>query len=147
MDDHHPSLRVVEFSHHPSRRELRLFACTGLPLLCGILGALGYWTFDAPLVGSLIWIIGAAFSVIGLLHPPALTPILRGLMYATFPIRWTVFYLSMVALYYLIVTPIGLVLRALRPSSMRTFRDPRESSCWQARPPAAADAEQYYRQH
>ncbi len=139
-------MAAIELYHRPGTRELRMFASFGLPLLCGVLGALGFWKFDAPIVGIFIWAAGALLVLTGLFLPRMLKPVLIGLMILSFPIRWTVFHVTLAALYYLVFTPIGLLLRLGKPSSLRAFRDTGASSYWQARPPAARFP-QYFKQH
>ena len=139
-------MAVIDLYHLPTSRELRLFAGFGLPVLTGILGALTFWTFASPAAGIAIWAVGGALSLTGLVFPPALTPLLISMMLVSFPLRWAVFHLALAVLFYLVFTPIGLLLRLLRRSPLRAFRTTGESSCWQARRPAASIA-QYFKQH
>ena len=139
-------MAVIDLYHVPTSRELRMFAGFGLPVLAGILGALAFWTFASSAAGISCWLVGALLSLAGLLYPPALKPLLIGTMILSFPLRWMLFFIALVALYYLVFTPIGLLLRLIRPSPLRAFRTPRESSCWHARPPVSPFA-QYFKQH
>ena len=145
-------MAAIEFYHDPGTREIRAFAGLGLPLLCCVLGALGFWKFDAPQAGIAIWGAGALLSLTGLFLPRVLKPVLIGLMILSFPIRWVVFHVTLAALYFLVFTPIGLLLRLGpllhlgKPSALRAFRDTSAPSYWQARQPAARFA-QYFKQH
>lgn len=139
-------MAAIDLYHVPNTRELRLFAGIGLPVLCGILGALTFWTFASPAAGIAIWAFGGLLCLTGLVFPSVITPLLIGMMLVSFPLRWTVFHLALAALFYLVFTPIGLLLRLFGRSPLRVFRITGESSCWQARRPADPIA-QYFRQH
>lgn len=139
-------MAVIDLYHVPGSREVRRFAGLGLPVLAGILGALTFWAFASPTAGIAIWAVGGALSLTGLAFPSALKPLLIGMMIVTFPLRWAIFHLALAALFYLVVTPIGLLMRLFRRSPLRAFRTTGESSAWQARRPDASMAE-YFRQH
>jgi hypothetical protein len=50
-------------------------------------------------------------------------------------------------LYYLIFTPVGLVLRLLRVSLLRMETDPRAKTYWRKVSPPADDQRHYFRQY
>ena len=53
----------------------------------------------------------AVVAVVGLASPTLMRPIYMGWMAAAFPIGWTVSQLVLAATFYVVVTPIGLLLR------------------------------------
>jgi hypothetical protein len=101
---------VLEINWKPSRKELWQFAAIWL-VFFSALGA--WWWYDSGSysVAKWLWAAAAAVGVPGLIFPQLMRPIYVGWMVAAFPIGWTVSHLLLGTLYYLIVTPIGAMLR------------------------------------
>ena len=87
----------------------------------------GEWdTIGIVLVG-----IGAAFAIAALLAPRALTPLYRPWMRLAEALGWFNTRVLLMLIYYLVVTPIGLVLRLFRRSPLKV--EEHDGSLW-ARP-------------
>jgi hypothetical protein len=106
----------IKIDWTPSRRHLRTF---GLTVLAGLAaaGAVLAWRRGSPdtLVGFLV--AGSATEACVLLAPGVAVWIYRAWMGLAFVMGWTVGPVLIGALYYLVITPIGLALRL-------TGRDP-----------------------
>ena len=105
----------------PSERMLRQFAALCLGVFVGMAvwrGARGHidaWTWGVGGAGALV-------GIVGLVWPAAIRWVYSGWMLAAFPIGWTISWLMLLALFYLVFLPVGLVFRlmgrdalALRP--------------------------------
>lgn len=136
---------MIEIHHHPSRRELRQFAAIWLPATCGLVGGWVLYKFGSVPAAAAIWTIAAVVSLVGLLLPAFMRPIFVGWLYAALPIGWTISHLVLAIIYYLLVTPTGLVLRLLGHDPLGRKRDPSAASYWVPRA-ADDDISRYFRQ-
>src|SRR5438105_693298 len=137
--------RMIEINKNPSARELRQFGGIWFPLTCAIMGA-GAYSKGHHLAGIIIWSIGLTTGALSVASPAALKPLYLGLMYVTFPIGFVVTHLLLGVLYYLVITPLGLVMRMMRRDAMTRRLDPAAASYWMAREPATGN-ERYFRQY
>ena len=137
---------MIEINRNPSPRQLRQFAGIGLPLLCGVLGAVLYWKFGLPAVALSVWGGGVVVGLIGLLRPSLIRPVFIACMYAALPPGWLLSHLILTLLYYLVFTPVGLWLRLVRGDPMARRADKAAETYWQPREPAAT-IERYFKQY
>ena len=78
--------------------------------------------------------------------PPVRRWIYVGWIYAAFPIGWTVSHVLIAGIYYLLITPIGLIIRATgRDPLLRKF-DRSAPTYWTPHPPPG-DVKRYFRQY
>ena len=115
-------MALFQPNRNPTARDLRWFAGLWFPLFCG--GA-GLWLLRhrRPGLAAAWWTATAVLAVAGLISPPAIRPIYRFLIRVTFPIGWVVSHTVVAAAYFLVITPIGLVMR-LRHDPMRRRFEP-----------------------
>jgi hypothetical protein len=136
----------------PTRAELRRFGVevgSGF-LTLALLGlALGWWrgrVHEGRVLG--FGAAGAAFYLLALLAPAALRPVQRFWMGPVLQVATAlgtvVFRVLFTALYVLVFTPLGLVLRRVRDPLNRRLDDPRPSQ-WIRRERAPVDAASYER--
>ena len=136
-------MAMMEINWNPSRKELRQFG-----FLCLVFfGALGAWSYSKN--GFTIWnelLFGAAAigGILGAVAPQLLKYVFVGWIVAVFPIGWTVSHLLLGAIYYLILTPIGLLVRALGNDPMNRTFDRGASSYWSTH--EQAPVARYFRQ-
>jgi hypothetical protein len=126
-----------------SKRELRKFGLTvGLAFL--VLGGISRWR-GHELPPRVLWTVGSLLLVSGLLMPARLGPVRHGWMrfadvLGTFNTR-----LILGLLFYLVFTPVGLVMRFFRDPMTRSLRDG-ESSHWVRRKVEPVDPARYQQQ-
>ena len=137
-------MAVIDINWNPSRRELRQFG--GLCLVFfGLIAGYAYYRHDATTVASVLGGLAVVLGTMGAVAPAALRPVFVGWMVAAFPIGWTISHLLLGLLYYGILTPIGLILRAVGYDPMNRELDPKASSYWSQREPVE-DVGRYFRQ-
>jgi len=116
-----------DINFNPDDRELRIFSAIWLVGFF-LFGAIVSWrggTWGPPLWG--IAVVGCA---IGLIAPRAMKPIYVAWMVLAFPIGWTVSFVLLALVYYVLFTGFGLVFKALgRDPLGRTF-DRQASTYW-----------------
>lgn len=134
-------MSLVKPQRDPTRRQLRQFGVTCLailPLIGWIWGAGG--TTIIVLAGS-----GATLAVAALLRPTVLRPLFVGLVFITLPIGWVVGEIILLAVYFGVLLPIGLVFRLTGRDALRLKADPHANTYWQEKN-TPDSVSRYYRQ-
>ena len=137
-------MAVVDLRLDPTDRELHWFGPL-LALFAGVVGAIARWQFDAPSVSAALWTAGGLIATFYLLVPASRIVIYRGWIYATYPIAWVVAHVVLAAVYYLVVTPIGLAMRLIGRDPLSRNFWPEAETYWIARRPRR-ETSQYFRQ-
>jgi hypothetical protein len=137
-------MALIEINHNPSRSELRQFAGIWFPALAAVIS---YWVWQlADATSAMYVMVGAvAAGAVGVARPTWFRYVYIGWMYAAFPIGWTVSHLVLAATYYLLFTPIGLIMRLFGRDPMQRTFDPTASTYWIARK-ERTDPDRYFRQ-
>jgi amino acid permease len=123
-------------------KELRTFAFT-LSCALGFLGGLVLWRKGET--GFLLWVIGLVILSMGLLKPRLLGPIHKGWMGISFLMGFFMTHLILALMYYLVFTPVALIMRALGKDPLRLKRDQNAKSYWISRPRSEFTKESYER--
>jgi len=119
---------MIQPQWHPDTKQLRQFAVVSL---FGF-GAIAFMAWRAhgetwPAAG--IAIFGAIVCVAGLARPTSVRPIYLGLMAITLPIGFVVSALILRIVFYGVVTPVGLLFRAIGRDTLQ-LRRPSGPSYW-----------------
>ena len=135
---------MIQLNTNPSRTELHWF---------GLLAA-AVFTFVGVMVlrrthsvrsAEIIWIAAALLVALYYLIPPLRRPMYVASMSLMYPFGWILSHVMVVVLFYLIITPLGLLMRLLgRDPMMRTFEPGRRSYWVERGPPDSTD--RYFRQ-
>jgi len=130
-------------SWYPSSRQLRQFAVAAL-LGCSLMG---FWIWRstgsvrALAIGSAV---GAVVFLAGMMAPAVVRPLYVVLMAITLPVGWIVSMMLLLAIYFLIITPMGRAFRLFGRDHL-ALRRPQVGSYWRPyRPPK--DVGSYFRQ-
>ena len=135
---------LVDINKDPSPRELRWFGLIALAfggLVSGVIFARSRWPITS-------WIpLAAAVLIAGVYYAfPALRrPIYVGWMYAFLPLGIVTNFVLLAAIYFLIFTPIGLLMRLVARERVPRRFDRSAASHWIKRP-APRPPESYFRQ-
>ena len=137
-------MAMLEINRHPSARELRWFGVL-LAVFVALAGGLVYWRLEAPAAARMIWTGGTALAAIYGAVPPLRRWIWCAWLYAAYPIGWTMSHVVLAATYYLVLTPIGLLLRLVHGDPLDRAPNRPAASYWTARRPVR-DVRRYFRQ-
>lgn len=85
---------------------------------------------DPWIVSGIVWAIGGFFGLMMLASPTLARGLYRGWMFAALPIGWTISHLILALVYYLVVTPIGLMLRLAGNDPMQRRFDRGATTYW-----------------
>jgi len=135
---------MISIQWNPDRRQLRQFAAIWFPAFCALVGWMvakktGHWGGV-----EIAWMVCGVWAVAGFLFPPVIRPVFVGLILATFPIGWVVSHVLLGAIFYGIVTPIGIILRRVGHDPLQ-LRPPSGRSLWKT-PVGKTDPASYLRQ-
>jgi len=135
---------MIQVDWSPGPRQLRQFAGAAVPGF----GLVGYAVLRAT--GSLeaagaVWAFGALAALVGLVVPTAIRPLYVALMALTLPIGMLVSHVLLRAIFYGVLTPLGLLFRLFRRDPLSLRRAPGQGSYWTAHAPPG-DPRSYYRQ-
>jgi hypothetical protein len=135
---------LIEFNRDPSPREVRQFARLWLPAICL---ALALWATLrlGSVAATVLAAVGLVSILLGTARPAWLRPVHIAWMAAAYPIGWLLAHLLLAAIYFLLITPIGLVLRLTHRDPLARQFDREAQSYWTPRP-ERADRERYFRQ-
>jgi len=111
--------------------------------MCGALGIMLMRKFHAPDASVWVWSGGGLLAVLGVISPPVIRPLYVALMRLTFPIGWCVSHVVLAIMYFLLLTPIGFLVRRFHDPMERRF-EPAADSYWFPRQEAHTD--RYFRQ-
>ena len=136
-------MAVLEINRHPTAGDLRGFGVL-LVVFVALAGGFAYWRLDAS-TARMVWTAGWALAAIYAAAPPLRRWIYLGWLYAAFPVGWTLSHLALAATYYLVLVPIGLMLRLFRGDPLDRELRRSAASYWAARRPVR-DVRRYFRQ-
>jgi len=128
-----------------SDRETRQFSGILLPAFMLIVGLIFWNKFQLPNVAWTLWAVTLPISVVGVLKPAAVKPLLVAWMLAAFPIGWVVSHMMLAVIFYGCMTPIGLFMRLIGRDSLSRKIDRAAETYWVAREPTL-DTKRYFRQ-
>lgn len=120
---------LIEINKHPSARELKWFGIL-LSIFVGLVGALVRWRHAAPTVAAWIWTGGGIGVGLYALVPAIRRPIYLIWVHAGYPVGWLVSHAILTAVYYLVLTPIGIIMRGTRNDPMARKFERRTRSYW-----------------
>ena len=136
---------VLEIPWNPSPRQLRQFAW----LLAGCLLVVAAWVFYRGQAGTLAAALagaGLASAAIGFTCPQLIRWVYVAWMVAVFPIGWLVSHAALAVMYYLVLTPIGLLLRFFGHDPMQRRPNGGRETGWRPRQDPE-DMERYFKQY
>jgi len=124
-------MSLIRINSQPSRRQLLVFAAAWAVFVSawGIVA----WKRGNPSLAGMLVVIASVVPLAGLVFAPLLRWLYVGLSYATYPIGFVISHVVLAILYYLVFTPIGLIMRLLRYDPLTRRFDPKASSYWQER--------------
>lgn len=126
----------IDWRPHP--RKLRQFAAIAAVLLATI-AVVRVFQQRFDLLALLLFAGAVVSVVIGLTRPQAAGPLFVALTVLTFPIGWVISRLIIAAIYYGVITPIGLLMRLTDRDPLQLKRRSKDSY-WTARPNPSVDS-------
>jgi hypothetical protein len=123
---------VIDLNLKPSKKELRTFGLCALAFLA-IVGWIVFRRSGSAPVGASIAGIGLALAVLGFAVPQVLRPVWVVLMVINYPIGWVITHVVMAIIFYLVVTPVGIIMRLTGRDPMERAFDRTAKTYWKPR--------------
>ncbi len=137
-------MALVDINWNPSPKELRVFAVLQLIFFAIVAGLLQQRAAATGWATTIV--VGAAIiALTGLIKPTWLRVMYVVWMAAVFPIGFVVSHVMMAIIFYLVVTPIGLIMRLVGYDPMHRKLDQDAKTYWQPRTPRRGNRG-YFRQ-
>lgn len=136
---------MLELNTNPTARELRQFAGLVVPLFGLLVGVLLWFKLDMKSTAAIVLAAAAVLSTLGLVRPGLLRPIYVGWVVAAYPIGWVISHLVIGVIFFLVVTPTGIVMRLLGRDPLHRQLEPERDSYWEPRS-ESDDPNRYFRQ-
>ena len=127
----------------PTRSELRWFGCI-VAAVFGVIGTVVWWKLDAG-VGRGFWITGGVLGLGYYAIPPLRVPLYLSWMAIVTPFGRAVSLVVLATIYYVVITPIALVMRPFRRDPLTRRLEPEVPSYWSEHDPGGETA-RYFRQ-
>ena len=135
---------MIEVKKDFTDRELLLFGPL-MAIFAGVIGWVVIDKFEAQRVAYGIWSFAGVLIVLYYLIPPMRKPTYMAWIYAVMPIGWVMSHVLLGSIFYLLFTPIGLLMRLCRYDPMRRKFDRSVDTYWIARD-SAKDKKTYFKQ-
>ena len=134
---------MITIDWNPSHRFLRQFAALFV-LFFVTIGAFRFFSRNDLTTAYVLWSI-APLGLLGLAWPGFMRYVYVTWMGLFFPLGWTISMIILSAVYYLVVSPIGLIMRLCGHDPCGRRPDPNATSYWNPRRPVG-NAARYFRQ-
>ena len=147
-------MAIVDINWHPTRKELRWFAGL-LIVFCGVVawfvneGAQPVASTSPPVTSPFsiaIAVAGAVIGVTGLARPDWVRYVYVAWMVAVSPIAFVVSNLIVAVVFYLVVAPIGFLMKLVRRDALNLEFRQETTSYWQEKE-MPKDPRRYFRQY
>lgn len=137
-------MAVVEVNWNLSPKQLRIFSVLQLVFFAIIAAWLHYGTSHGH-IGRIVLVVSAIVGVVGFVWPPLMRVVYVVWMALVFPIGWTVSHIVFAVLFYLVITPIAIIMKLCGYDSMQRKFDPEASTYWKRRE-SREDTSRYFKQ-
>lgn len=138
-------MSIVRINRHPTRKQLNQFGCIWLGFM-SFFGAVAWFKLGAPSLAESLWCAAVVVPVIGWLAPSFMRLVFLGMSYAAWPIGFVVSHIVLALVFYLVITPIGVIMRIFGYDPMTRHRMGGATSRWVERTGSVRQAESYFRQ-
>lgn len=138
-------MALISIDMNPPRRQLRQFGLVFFPAFMGLLGWILTRATGSITAGIVCWSLAPLVFLLGAFAPAAVRPFWIVSMCVSFPIGFVISHVVIALVYYVVLTPAGLLLRLFKGDPLKRAWDPAVESYWIKRPPEAT-VERYFRQ-
>ena len=136
---------MIDINRNPSRRQLNQFGLIWLVFFAAVAAAM-WFKLHSPVVTGTLACLAAVVPAVGWAVPAFMRLVFVGMSYLAWPIGFVVSHVLLAAVFYLVLTPIGLIMRLVGYDPMHRRFDPEAASYWIARDGAAREPKSYFRQ-
>jgi hypothetical protein len=135
---------MIEINRNPTRRELTVFGFIWLGFFLLVAG--GLWLKHSPAISITLGIVALVVPALGWVIPSFTRLVYVGMSYVAWPVGFVVSHVLLGAVYYLFLTPIGLIMRTAGYDPMHRRFDREARTYWVERDAEDRDPRSYFRQ-
>jgi hypothetical protein len=139
-------MALIEIDWKPGKAQLRVFSRVFLAFALFWAGVLYLFKEPSVLTLQIILGVGILIALVGQLVPVLIRPLYQFMMAVTLPIGLVVSSVLMGLIYFVVLTPIGLLLRVFGRDPMSRKLEADAESYWLERAPLAS-VRQYFKQY
>jgi hypothetical protein len=139
-------MALLQINKNPAPRTLRLFAGLWFPLFFAFVGFQVWRKTGSLATAEIVWGVAAFVALLGLAFLPVARLLYVGITAITFPIGWVLSHLILGFVFFVVLTPIGFVMRAFGYDPMKRKLDRAAESYWIARD-ETVPMDRYFRQY
>ncbi len=136
---------MIDLNLNPTKKELRVFSLAALAFLAVVGWIVVRRTGSIP-AGAAVAGVGLVCGALAFTVPQALRPLWVVLMVVNYPIGWVVTHVVMALIFYLVVTPVGVIMRLSGRDPMERGFDRTAKTYWKPRR-TEHDPARYFRQY
>jgi len=137
-------MAVVEINWRPTAGQLRVFSAL-LVVFAVAVSAWLYYKTDFSQIAIYVLAIGTSAGVVGLAWPPFARVVYVVWMVLVLPIGWIVSHTMLAVLFYLVFTPIAIIMKLCGYDSMQRKFDRQAATYWKRRQ-QNDDTSRYFKQ-
>jgi hypothetical protein len=123
---------MIDLNLNPSRKELRTFSLLWAAFLALVAWIVWRRTGSSTAAWTLV-AVGMAGALLGLVAPRAMRPVFVGLMIVNYPVGWLMTNVLLAAIFYVVVTPLGIIMRLTGRDPMQRRFDREAPTYWTPR--------------
>lgn len=125
-------MTLIRINHHPTGRQLAVFGFAWA-VVFGVVGRIVWRDAGSIEAAAVVWVLAVAVPAAGWVWPSAMRAVFIATSYATMPIGLVLSYLVLAVVYYGLLTPIGLAMRACGRDVMHRRFDREAETYWRPR--------------
>lgn len=137
-------MALIEINWNPKQRELRMFS-VALACLSSLAGLFSFQREASVLLTGTLCGVALVCFLLAWLAPQVMRPVYLLWMILFYPLRWLISCLLIAVVFYLVITPVGILLRLCGYDFVGKRFDSRATSYWQPKP-QVRKPEDYFRQ-
>ena len=137
-------MAMIDFRRQPSASDLRWFGAI-LAAVFAILGGVIALRLGIGTAPKVLWSVGAGLALLYYAVRPLRLPMYLGWMHAVAPLGWVVSHLLLAIIYFGVLTPLALVMRAFGRDALDQAFVASAATYWTPHPPQS-DVSRYLRQ-
>jgi hypothetical protein len=136
---------VIDLNLNPTKKELRVFGLCALAF-SALVGWIVFRRTGSVPAAAAVAGVGVVCAALAFTVPQALRPLWVVLMVVNYPIGWVVTHVVMALIFYLVVTPVGVIMRLTGRDPMERGFDRAAKTYWKPRR-MEHDPARYFRQY
>jgi carbamoyltransferase len=136
-------MAVLDINWRPDQRQLRQFSLLWIAFF-GLIAAYAWWYKESPAAAVSFLFVSFA-GIVGWFRPEFLRPIYVVWMALAMPIGWVVSHLLLLAVYYLLITPIAFLMRLVGYDPLKRQFERSAATYWTPHE-SSGDSSRYFRQ-